>query len=160
MTLTYSTNQECLDYLQEYNNTAFTAFSELTEQEVNELIANATIIIDNNNFKGIKAEPLQDLEWPRIIKGVTYEVPEKIKFAIFETAYTLFTKIDKKLLTKTGNDASKVKSRSLEGMRIEYFESNSKALSSNDLIPVIASIYLKNYLDSYSKVKTYKIVRG
>jgi hypothetical protein len=57
-----------------------------TEEQHNRALSEATILIDQLRFSGSKTDPEQLLEFPR--NGET-EVPQKIKNACFEIAFSL-----------------------------------------------------------------------
>lgn len=159
----YAQYDYCLDYFSKYNTNAFNKFELLSEEVVNEMLFRATTIIDDNNFKGVKKDKNQFKQFPRILNGEVIEIPEKIKMATCEIAYSLFLLSNKNILNKTNSQVDKAKSKTLDKLRIEYFESNTQLLTSKDLVPVIANIYIKDYLAPLSSkvgFNNYKVIRS
>lgn len=58
-----------------------TAWDDLTEDDKGRAVVTATRWIDSQCWQGEKADPVQELAWPRIINGETVDVEPKIALA-------------------------------------------------------------------------------
>jgi len=101
----YATEIEGTDYVSKYimpiNQSPWTE-ADINERQI--ALNIATKAIDNLNFAGCKADPLQENQFPRVAEGNTVSdtatptpdssVPEKVKFACIELALTYLDNVN------------------------------------------------------------------
>lgn len=158
----YGSKTEALTYFADFNIKANQDMSDLQDNEFNMYLLKATQLVDFYNYKGVKSNKDQPLRFPRVFENGGDDItPDYIKFATFETAHSLYkvyTK-GKDELNSISATKDKVKSKALDTMRIEYFESNANDKSPTEFIPLIAKQYLSKYiLKNVSKpIKNYQV---
>ncbi len=89
----YKNSYVTLDEAEEYFNGKLGAdfWGELEEEDKEKALITASRHIDIQPFLGRKADPKQEMSFPRIIRGKKYEVLYRVKAAVCEQVYGLFT---------------------------------------------------------------------
>lgn len=150
--MTYGTTLSALTYFGSYNIRAKVEMEELQEDEFLMYLLKATQLVDSFKYKGVPELKDQPLKFPRVFEsGEDPQTPDPIKYATYETAYSLYKAEATETLSNIQAQTKAVKSQSLDTLRVEYFESNNEEKRAFDFIPIIAKQYLNKYINKSRK---------
>lgn len=154
----YADVSEAEDYFDTRLNTA--RWNNISEATKLKALQNATRIINTLKFKGTKIDASQELEFPRIIYDENTDalipldtIPEGIKIAEFEIAYSLLEGIDPN--KEIANIASE--SRSYASTKIVFDRTFVHEYIRAGVPSATAWSYLKPYLVSPSNINLVRI---
>ncbi len=117
---TYVTIEEADEYFNEKLGADF--WADLDETSKEKALVTASRQIDIQPFLGRKADPEQEMSFPRIIRGKKYDVLNRIKAAVCEQTFELFS--------NDYENTSNVKSISLGAASITFADNANFELSS------------------------------
>lgn len=117
---TYVTIEEADEYFNEKLGADF--WADLDETSKEKALVTASRQIDIQPFLGRKADPEQEMSFPRIIRGKKYDVLNRIKAAVCEQTFELFS--------NNYENTSNVKSISLGAASITFADNANFELSS------------------------------
>jgi len=126
------------------------SWEESTDSDKTKSLYEATALIDRLNFKGVKTDPTQELEFPR---GGDTDVPTNIEYATYELAIAL-------LSGKTIEDNQTNVKRRKFGNQVETEYDPRILVASNlyaGIISKMAWSYLAPYLRNVTEVELVRV---
>jgi hypothetical protein len=130
------------------------AWVEADEDQRNRALREASIRIDQLNFRGAKTDSTQALEWPRI--NTIYEdteVPQRVKDATFEVAYALLDGAEPDL----EQESLSVSSEGYSAARTTYARDSAPEHFAAGIPSSLAWKYLKPLLGDVRGIKLRRV---
>lgn len=120
-------------------------------------LAEATLIINNLQYRGTKTDPNQENEFPRLIDGLDIGVPEDIKKACVEIAFSLTKGFDSEMdIRETMTESRQIGGRDT-GINSSFYRKSDLAHVRHGVMSHRAWGYLEPYLENYRNIKFERV---